>query len=98
MPLELLEKIFESVPLPMLGNIGKVCAHWRDVVHRLAVKHLTSQIQNQLIEEKQLERWGWCSATAWDHNILACSLEKKKHFLAGYFLSCPWTMQKEKSQ
>jgi len=73
LPAELLEKIFESVPWLMLGNIGKVCAHWRDVVHQLAVKHLTSRIQNQLIEEKQLERWGWCSATAWDHNILACS-------------------------
>jgi hypothetical protein len=69
---ELLEKIFENVPWLMLGNIGKVCTHWRDVVHRLAVKHLTSGIQNQLIEEKQLERWGWCSATAWDHSILSC--------------------------
>jgi hypothetical protein len=69
---ELLEKIFESVPWIMLENIGKVCTHWQDVVHRLAVKHLTSRIQNQLTEEKQLEKWGWCSATAWDHNILAC--------------------------
>jgi hypothetical protein len=73
LPAELLEKIFDSVPWFMLGNIGTVCAHWRDVVHRLAVKHLTNRIQNHLIEEKQLERWGWCSATAWDHNILACS-------------------------
>jgi hypothetical protein len=73
LPAELLEKIFESVPWLLLGNIRKVCAHWRDVVHRLAVKQLTSRIQNQLTEEKQLEKWGWCSSTAWDHNILACS-------------------------
>ncbi len=74
LPAELLEKIFESVPRLMLGNVGKVCTLWRDVVHRLAVKHLTNQIQNQLIEENQLERWGWCSAaTVLDHNILACS-------------------------
>ena len=73
LPAEVLEKIFESAPQFMLGTVGKVCAHWRDVVHRLAVKQLTSWIQSQLIEEKQLEKWGWCSATAWDHNILACS-------------------------
>jgi hypothetical protein len=73
LPAEVLEKIFESAPQFMLGTVGKVCAHWRDVLHRLAVKQLTSWIQHQLIEEKQLERWGWCSATAWDHNILACS-------------------------
>jgi len=91
LPAELLEKIFESIPRLLLENIGKVCRHWQDVLHHLAVKHLTSCIQNQLIEEKQLEKWGWCSATAWDHNILVCSCihlafnfftGKEKQFLA----------------
>jgi len=101
LPAELLEKIFESIPRLLLRNIGKVCRRWQNVLHRLAVKHLTSCIQNQLIEEKQLEKWGWCSATALDHNILVCSCihlafnfftRKENTFLAGGFSALPIRM------
>jgi len=69
LPTELLEKIFDRVPPLLLPNISMVCQSWQSTVHRLAVKYLTVCVQNKRIEEKQLEKWGWSSDTAWEHNI-----------------------------
>jgi hypothetical protein len=53
--------------------MARVCTGWRYALHRLAVKYLAVCIQTKRIDEQQLERWGWSSATLWDHNISTCS-------------------------
>jgi len=71
---ELLDKIFSYIlPRHLLSNVGLVCESWHNAVHYKAVKYLASCIENHLIEERELERWGWRSADAWDHSSLDCS-------------------------
>jgi hypothetical protein len=73
LPTLVLEKIFDHVPRLLLPTMARVCTGWRYALHRLAVKYLAVCIQTKRIDEKQLERWGWSSATLWDHNVSTCS-------------------------
>jgi hypothetical protein len=91
LPTELLEKIFEYIPAVLRGKIGLVCSHWLNVLHPLAIKHLITCVQNHQVEEKQLERWGWSSTTAWNHNTSTCSCI---HLAFNYFTT---TSRQEKS-
>ncbi len=71
--MELLGQIFSFVPKHMLNNIGLVCSRWKDAVHYSAVKLLMSCISAGQIEEKQIERFGWRTSSAWDHDSEKCS-------------------------
>jgi hypothetical protein len=75
LPLEILDKIFSFIPRLMVGSVEFVCRQWQCALHNQAVQHLNSCIKQQLIEEKQLQKWGWnaAAATAPDHNILDCN-------------------------
>ncbi len=73
LPLELLGQIFSFVPKHMLNNIGLVCSSWKDAVHCSAVKLLMSCISAGQLEEKQIERFGWRTSAAWDHDNEKCS-------------------------
>jgi hypothetical protein len=75
LPLEILDKIFNFVPRLMVGSLGFVCKQWQCALHNQAVKYLNSCIKQQLIEERQLQKWGWntAAATAPDHNVLDCN-------------------------
>ena len=73
LPFELLEKIFSFVPKHMLNIIGQVCSSWKDAVHYSAVKLLMSCIGAGQLEEKQIERFGWRTSAAWDHDNDKCS-------------------------
>jgi hypothetical protein len=73
LPLELLEKIFSFMPKHLLNNIGLVCSRWKDAVHYSAVKLLISCISAGQLEEKQIERFGWRTSAAWDHDSEKCS-------------------------
>jgi hypothetical protein len=82
LPTELLGKIFKYIPAVLRGRVGLVCSRWHDALHHLAVQHLITSVQNHKVEEKQLERWGWSSATAWNHNTRTCSCN---HLAFNYF-------------
>jgi hypothetical protein len=73
--MELLEKIFGSIPRLLLPTVSLVCRRWQTAVHGLAVRHLTGCIESGLTEEQQLERWGWRStaAAAWQHATAAAA-------------------------
>ncbi len=73
LPMEILEKIFGFLPKLLLRNVGLVCNQWGNTVHRCAVKHLTHCIETLQIEEKQLERFGWKTSAAWDHDSVTCA-------------------------
>ena len=82
--MELLEKILGLVPRLLLPNMSLVCSRWQLAVHGCAVKYLSSRIENGLTEEKQLERWGWSSPTAWDHDHNSCAcIRLAFNFFAG---------------
>jgi hypothetical protein len=75
----------------MLNNIGLVCSRWKDAVHYSAVKLLMSCIKAGQLEEKQIERFGWRTSAAWDHDNEkapaltwpSASLEKVQSWLRG---------------
>jgi hypothetical protein len=71
--LELLEKIYGFLPKILLRDVGLVCSHWAHAVHHCAVKYLTSCIESGCIVENQLERFGWRTSAAWDHDNNKCS-------------------------
>jgi hypothetical protein len=73
LPLELLGHIFSFVPKHMLNNIVLVGSRWKDTVHYSAVKLLMSCIKAGQLEEKQIERFGWKTSAAWDHDNGECS-------------------------
>jgi hypothetical protein len=84
LPLELLGQIFSFVPKHMLNNIGLVCSLWKDAIHYSAVKLLMSCISAGQLEEKQIERFGWKTSTAWDHDNDKCScIDLANNFFSG---------------
>ncbi len=83
MPPEILEKIFNLLPQHMLADISLVCTHWQTVIHGRAASYLTRCVKNELIDEKQLERWGWNTRMSEDnHSISTCSCI---HLAFGFF-------------
>jgi hypothetical protein len=83
MPPEILEKIFDYLPQHMLEDISLVCSSWQATVHSLADSYLTRCVKNELIDEKQLERWGWNTRVSEDnHSISTCSCI---HLAFGFF-------------
>jgi len=82
LPLELLGKIFSFVPNHLLNNIGLVCSRWKDAVHYSAVKLLMIRISAGQLGEKEIERFGWRTSTAWDHdNVKCCCFDLAFNFL-----------------
>jgi hypothetical protein len=73
LPTEILDKIFSLLPRLSLGNVSLVCNRWKNALHHVAVKYLNSCIETGQIEEKQLERFGWRTSAAWDHDSVACT-------------------------
>ena len=73
LPMEILEKIFGFLPRLSLGTVGIVCSQWENVVHRCAVKYMISCMDTGRLGEKQLERFGWKTSAAWDHDNTKCS-------------------------
>jgi hypothetical protein len=89
LPLELLEKIFGSIPRLLLPTVSLVCGRWQTAVHGLAVRYLTGCIENGLTDQQQLERWGWSTAAAawqnataaaaWQHSTAAAARQHATH-------------------
>jgi F-box domain len=55
LPAELLEIIFENVPISERSNIALVCQTWRNVLHSSAKTHLRGILKKKLIEKNQSE-------------------------------------------
>ena len=72
LPPELWGKIFKNIPRFWRYKVGLVCRYWREVVHNQALQYLSTSVKKQLIDEKQLERWGCCSLKDPHHNSILC--------------------------
>jgi hypothetical protein len=81
LPMELLEKIFGSIPRLLLPTVSLVCRRWQTAVHGLAVRYLTGCLERRLTTEQQLERWGWRSTASATHHSCSC-IRLAFHFFA----------------